>query len=93
MALMAKFGGLEPIRGILRDAVGHILAAENPEFKHFLRSQFGVEVRREIPTCRLGQDVHIALLHEVVDLDPPVFHLRLPFTACRAQPLPQATAF
>jgi len=75
MALAAELGLVEPIGRELGGAVRHVLAAENPEFEHFLRGEFRAKIGVEVPARRLSQKIDVPRLHEVVDRNPPRFEI------------------
>jgi len=58
---------LEPTRGELGFAVGHVLSAENAQAQHFCRGEFREKIGIEVPSHGCGARVAIALLHSIVN--------------------------
>ena len=61
---------LEPARGELLAAIGHVFAAKHTKREHFCGRQFRLEFRIKVATDRIGQLVPIALLHTVIHGHP-----------------------
>jgi hypothetical protein len=70
---------LEPAAGKLSATVGHVLTAEDTEFKQFFRRHFWLEVGIETTTSGSYQGVTVSLLHSVIHCDdfPHFYSLRL----------------
>jgi len=81
VSFMAEPSFCEPILRILCGTVSHVFAAEDTKPQHLLRREFGAEARVKIPAYRLRHQVHVALLHQVIDLYLPGFHFFL--VGCR----------
>lgn len=74
MAFVTEFGSSKPIRGELVCAVSHILPAKHTKFEHLFRRKLGLELRVKILTCRLGAEVNVALLHQIINRDALFSH-------------------
>jgi hypothetical protein len=67
-----KLGTLEPACWELITAIGHVLATEHPEAKHFGWRKIRFELRIEIAANRLDELVAVISLHPIVDCDRPL---------------------
>lgn len=72
----------EPALRKLGARIGHVLPAEHPERQHLSGGQLRPERRVEIAARRLGEVVHVAPLHLVVD-DDPFFHVLMRYQGAR----------
>ena len=66
----------EPRRRKLSGAVSHVLPAEDSEFEHLARCQFGFEFRMKVFTGGFSAEVNVVRLHQVVDGDAAFLHQR-----------------
>ena len=57
----------EPGSWKFRATVGQVFPAEHPEPEHLPWRELRREFRREVPAGRLGQVIHVTVLHAVVD--------------------------
>jgi hypothetical protein len=62
-------GMLEPACRKLIGAIGHVLATEHTEAKHFGWRQIRFELQLEIATNRLDEFVAVTPLHPIIDCD------------------------
>lgn len=74
VSFAAQFGGREPILRKLCGTVSHVFTAEYTKLQHLLWREFRAKVRVKVPPHRLRRQVHIALLHQVVDLYSSELH-------------------
>ena len=72
---------LEPARRKLIAAIGHVLAAEHAEAKHFGGRQIRLELRIEVATNRLDEFVAVIPLHPIIDCDRSSHIAAAQFTA------------
>src|SRR5579864_6628352 len=77
MPIMAKFGLGEPIGRKFRAAIGHVLASKYAEREYLLWRKFGVKVRMKMLADGLHREIGVALLHQIMNLNPKGLHLIL----------------
>ena len=74
VSFVTEFCMLEPIRRKFVAAIRHVLAAEDTEREHLLRSEFGLEASIEVTAFSFCEGVSAVLLHEIVDTHDDRFY-------------------
>ena len=72
--LGAEAGLVEPLGREFGLAVGHVFATKHAQREQLFGSKLRAKIRMEILSLRLGHEIDVALLHEVIDDDSPLFH-------------------